>query len=64
MVAKGEKGNLMAQMKIYNEFDSTKNGFLTEHDFVYGWFSNASKINSNETLIKLKTLVAGDTMMI
>lgn len=63
MVSK-EKGNLMAQMKIYNEFDSTKNGFLTEHDFVYGWFSNASKVNSHDTLVKLKLLVQGDTMMI
>lgn len=64
MVSSGEKGNLMAQMKIYNEFDSTKNGFLTEHDFVYGWFSNAAKVHSNETLVRLKLLVQGDTMMI
>jgi hypothetical protein len=64
MVSNDGKGNLMAQMKIYNEFDSTKNGFLTEHDFVYGWFANAAKIKSNTMLVKLKYLVQGDTMMI
>ena len=63
MVSK-EKGNLMAQMKIYNEFDSTKKGSLNEHDFVYGWLANAAQINSNRMLIKLKFLVEGDTMMI
>ena len=63
MVSK-EKGNLMAQMKIYNEFDSSKKGSLNEHDFVYGWLSNAAQINSNNMLVKLKFLVDGDTMMI
>ena len=63
MVSK-EKGNLMAQMKIYNEFDSSKKGSLNEHDFVYGWLANAAQINSNRMLVKLKFLVDGDTMMI
>ena len=63
MVSK-EKGNLMAQMKIYNEFDSSKKGALNEHDFIYGWLTNAAQMNSNRMLIKLKFLVEGDTMMI
>lgn len=63
MVSK-EKGNLMAQMKIYNDFDSAKKGSLNEHDFVYGWLGNAAQLNSNSMLIRLKLLVEGDTMMI
>ena len=41
-------------------FDSTKNGFLTEHDFVYGWIEEAAKCSSNDKLCRIKELTQGD----
>ena len=60
----GEKGNLMVEMQMFNKFDTQKNGYLTESDFVYGWISLANESGSNKILKKLKFFVKDDNVML
>lgn len=60
----GEKGNLMVEMQMFNKFDTQKNGYLTESDFVYGWISHANECSSNKLLKKLRFFVKDDNVML
>ena len=61
----GEKGNLMVEMQMFNKFDTQKNGYLTESDFVYGWIQHAHDSGSNKLLKKIKLFVGdGDNVML
>jgi len=60
-----EKGNLMVEMQMFNKFDTQKNGYLTESDFVYGWIQHAHDSGSNKLLKKIKLFVGdGDNVML
>lgn len=60
----GEKGNLLQEMQVFNKFDTQKNGYLTEADFVYGWISHANEMNSTRLLKKLKFFVKDNNVML
>lgn len=60
----GEKGNLLQEMQVFNKFDTQKNGYLTEADFVYGWISHANDIGSNKLLKKIKLFTKDDNIML
>jgi len=60
----GERGNLMQEMQMFNRFDTQKNGFLTESDFVYGWIQHANDTGSQKLLKKLKFFVGDDNVML
>ncbi len=43
MVDGGKKGNLHAQMQIFNKFDHSNNGFLEEQEFIDGFVQVSSE---------------------
>jgi len=60
----GQKGNLMLEMQIFNQFDTLKNGYLTESDFVFGFIQHANEMGTNEYLRKLKFFVKDNNVML
>ena len=64
MVDGGKKGNLHAQMKIFNKFDHSNNGFLEVQEFIDGFQMDAAETGQNRRLIKLRRFVEGRNVML
>lgn len=58
------KGNLMAQMKMFNTFDEDGNGYLLVDNFIKGVLDYSKSQRSNKMLIKMHALVDGGALML